>query len=332
MSGSIVPVDQNRPGDLTQAVHFGHNYPEASPATPGRVTPQARFVRKVFNDKLHFADGNEVEYWAFKDPDDDDKPFPATTIRARQGQIVHTVLQAAINVHTIHHHGIEPSTFNDGVPDTSFNVKSEYTYQWRASRAGTFFYHCHRNAPLHVQMGMFGFLVLDPPSGPGRLYVGGPEYDVEALWATYDVDPYWRTYNHASGEKNAIEDRTRLNRFRPRYFTVNGVDAPQSLGHPKTTVRARVGDRVLVRHLTGAYYPNVVRFPAALRPVVHMTDGEPLPVPTPLPRGVLTTTTAERYDVLLRPAERGTHTITYEFRHWLTGALSGRATTHVVVT
>ena len=52
MSGSIVPIDQNRPGDLTQAVHFGHNYPEASPPTPGRVTPQARFVRKVFNDKL----------------------------------------------------------------------------------------------------------------------------------------------------------------------------------------------------------------------------------------------------------------------------------------
>lgn len=330
MAGGLKPIDQNRPADLTQAVHFGHNSPEAGPPTPGRVRPDVSFVREVFNDKLTFADGNTVAYWAFKDPDDD-KPFPSTPLRLRQGQIVHNTLKSAINVHTIHHHGIEPSTFNDGVPDTSFNVKNQYTYQWRASRAGTFFYHCHRNAPLHVQMGMFGYLVIDPPTGPGRLYVQGPRYEVEALWATYDVDPFWRTYNHASGEKNAIADGTRLNRFRPRYFTINGVDGPQSLRSPKTTVRARVGQPVLLRHLTGAYFPNVVRFPAALNPVVHMSDGEPLPAPTPLPGNVLRATSAERYDLILTPNATGTHTVTYEFRHWLTGALAGTAYAHVIV-
>src|SRR5215213_6106383 len=331
MAGGLVPIDQNRPADLTQAAHFGRNRPEASPETPGRVQPDVAFVRKVFNDKLEFSDGVDVEYWSFKDPDEDN-PFPATPIRVRQGQVVHTTLEAAINVHTIHHHGIEPSTFNDGVPDTSFTVNSRYTYQWRASRAGTFFYHCHRNAPLHVQMGMFGYLILDPPSGPGTLFVGGPDYDVEALWATYDIDPTWRDYNHASGEVNAIEDGTRLNRFRPRYFTINGVDAPQSLRSPKTTVRARVGQRVLLRHLTGAYFPNTIRFPAALNPVVHMSDGEPLPAPTPLPGNLLRSTTAERYDLILTPSSTGTHTVTYEFRHWLTNALAGTATAHVIVT
>jgi len=330
MSGSLKPIDQNRPGDLTQAVHFGHNYPEASPKTPGLVTPDVSFVRKVFNDKLRFSDGVEVDYWAFKDPADD-KPFPSTPLRLRQGQIVHNEIQPAINVHTIHHHGIEPSTFNDGVPDTSFAVSTGYTYQWRASRAGTFFYHCHRNAPLHVQMGMFGFLVIDPPGGFGELYAGGPTYEVEAMWATYDVDPFWRTYNHAAGEQNAIAQGTRLNRFRPRYFTVNGVDAKQSLTSPKTTVRARVGQPVLLRNLTGAYFQNVVRFPAVLHPVVHMSDGEPLPAPTPLPGNQLKTTTAERYDLILTPSAPGTHTVTYEFRHWLTNALAGTATAHVIV-
>ena len=331
MSGGLVPIDQNRPADLTQAVHYGHNYPIASPETPGKVKPDIAFVRKVFNDNLEFADGQKVQYWAFKDPNAD-KPFPSSPMRARQGQVVHTTIEAAINVHTIHHHGIEPSTFNDGVPDTSFNVGSKYTYQWRASRAGTFWYHCHRNAALHVQMGMFGFLVIDPPSGPGLLYIGGPRYEVEALWATYDVEPAWREYNHASGEKNAIADGTRLNRFRPKYFTVNGVEASRSLRSAKTTVRARVGQPVLLRHLSGAYFPNVVRFPAALNPVVHMSDGEPLPAPTPLPGNVLQATSAERYDIILTPSSPGTHTVTYEFRHWLTGALAGTATAHVIVT
>jgi FtsP/CotA-like multicopper oxidase with cupredoxin domain len=332
MSGSLKPIDQNRPADLTQAVHYGHNYPEASPATPGRVRPGASVVRKVFNDKLTMADGNDVEYWAFKDPDAG-KPFPSTPIRVRQGQVVHTVLDASINVHTIHHHGIEPSTFNDGVPETSFTVSSSYTYQWRAARAGTFWYHCHRNAALHVQLGMFGYLVVDPPSGPGTLYAGGPTYDVEALWATYDIDPSWRDYNHAAGEKNAVADRTRLNRFRPRYFTVNGVEAARSLRSAKTTVRARVGQKVLLRHLGGAYCPNVITFPRTLDAVVHMSDGEPLPGPFRLPPGYeLRTTSAERYDVILTPTTAGTHTVTYEFRHWLTDARIGTATAHVIAT
>ena len=330
MAGGLVPIDQNRPADLTQTAHFGANYPEASPATPGRVQPDAFFVRKVFNDKLQFSDGRDVEYWAFKDPNED-KPFPSTPIRVRQGQVIHTTLEPSINVHTIHHHGIEPSTFNDGVPHTSFNVKSRYTYQWRASRAGTFFYHCHRNAPLHVQMGMFGYLIVDPPSGPGTLYVGGPQYDLEALWAAYDIDPAWRQYGHQSGERNAMEERTRLNRFQPRYFTINGVDSARSKNNGKTTVWARRGQRILLRHLTGAYFVNTVIFHPALQPVVHMSDGEPLPAPTPLPGNRLVTTTAERYDMILTPANAGTFTVTYQFRHWLTNALAGTATAHVVV-
>jgi hypothetical protein len=63
-----------------------------------------------------------------------------------------------------------------------------------------------------------------------------------------------------------------------------------------------------------------------------MSDGEPLPAPTRLPGNALRTTTAERYDLILTPSSAGTHTITYEFHHWLTNALAGTATAHVIVT
>jgi hypothetical protein len=46
MAGSLVPIDQNRPADLTQTVHYGHNYPEAAPATPGKVRADAVFERR----------------------------------------------------------------------------------------------------------------------------------------------------------------------------------------------------------------------------------------------------------------------------------------------
>ena len=89
---------------------------------------------------------------------------------------------------------------------------------------------------------------------------------------------------------------------------------------------------MLLRHLTGAYFPNVVHFPAALHPVMFMSDGEPLAAPTPVPGNTLHTTTAERYDIILTPSAPGTHTVTYEFRHWLTGELAGTALAHLIVT
>ena len=64
---------------------------------------------------------------------------------------------------------------------------------------------------------------------------------------------------------------------------------------------------------------------------MHMSDGEPLPSPTPVPGNELLTTSAERYDIIMTPSAPGVHTITYEFHHWLTGALAGIATAHVIV-
>src|SRR3712207_8419013 len=77
-----------------------------------------------------------------------------------------------------------------------FSSRRRHTRYWRDWSSDV----C--SSDLHVQLGMFGYLIVDPPSGPGTLYVGGPRYDVEALWATYDIDPSWRAYNHASGERS----------------------------------------------------------------------------------------------------------------------------------
>lgn len=194
-----------------------------------RFTSRARRVNNVNRQMTN--DGTtlqQVQFWGFFD----DTPgnsyrFPSQPIRLVEGQIFHGFLHNTSigGQHTIHWHGIEPTGHNDGVGKLSMEVGSEgYTYQWVASEAGTYFYHCHRNTPLHFEMGMYGMLLIDPQNprrvagaprltpaqlrneplapyafgGPGYVRRGNDivRYDAEAIWVSDDVDPVWHTFNH----------------------------------------------------------------------------------------------------------------------------------------
>lgn len=75
-----------------------------------------------------------------------------------------------LDVHTIHIHGAHIATQLDGVPETSFGVPVTppgtpgitVTYLFKPERPGSFFYHCHQEASEHVQMGMYGALIVYP--------------------------------------------------------------------------------------------------------------------------------------------------------------------------
>ena len=174
-TATTVNADGRDPAKLAAAVAFATDgWPQESPETPHMVKPDVRFYREVYgNGKLRMPDGTELRHWGFED-EHGNRGIPSPLIRVREGQIVHTQLKSTKGPHTIHHHGIEPDAHNDGVGHTSFDVNTRYTYQWRAAEAGTYFYHCHVNTPLHVQMGLFGGLIVDPETGPGTLWKGGP--------------------------------------------------------------------------------------------------------------------------------------------------------------
>ncbi|MHB8764656.1 MAG: multicopper oxidase domain-containing protein, partial [Deferrisomatales bacterium] len=216
--------------------------------------------------------------------------FPAATLRYREGQRVHSILRSKKNTHTIHHHGIEPANFNDGVGHTSFEVNGNYAYQFRPRFAGTYLYHCHKNTTLHFEMGMYGFLIVDPPKpegapGPEAPYAdGGPgfvrrrdevvPYHAEALWAVDELDSRWHApINHqaglgcpfyhldAEGRPTGAEN-PRLNQFEPDVFLISGVPVRDPdprltsrppIDDPRVAVRARAGESVLIRLLNAGY-------------------------------------------------------------------------------
>ena len=37
------------------------------------------------------------------------------------------------------------------------------TYQFQPNHIGSYFYHCHRNTFQHLEYGLYGFLIIEPP-------------------------------------------------------------------------------------------------------------------------------------------------------------------------
>ena len=350
----------------TQAAYSADQPHEGSPETQFRKSPNRLFVREFFNRKLRFPDGVEHEIWGFEDATSG-RGLPSPLVRGTEGEILHILLEPSKGAHTIHLHGQEPDPRNDGVGHTSFEVTGEYTYQWspepgvpgnpNKGSSGTYFYHCHVNTVLHVQMGMFGSLIIDPivhedfPITPGktrRTFVDGPEYDIatETLLVPYAVDPRWHQLSHAAGLSG--ED-VGLNRFEPRHFYVLGgnLSQPARAGGVQiaTEVRANAVSSgkapSLLRVINGTYCPTRVRFTKAdgltPAPIAELIahDGRPLrdtsdPVALSRPlrslgRPILTDRlafgSAERYDLLLLPPQAGQFKVHMDWNDWVTGKL-----------
>jgi FtsP/CotA-like multicopper oxidase with cupredoxin domain len=316
---------------------FGCDILAMSPPTPDRVDPDVVFERDMYMGlEISMPDGKRVTMWVFYDPRDPARmTFPSEMIRVRQGQIVHTRL-SGFHHHTIHHHGIEGTPFNDGVGHTSFLVDREYTYQWFASQAGSYLYHCHMNTVLHFEMGMYGLLIVDPPEGRGRVFSGGPAYDVEGFWVADEIDPRWHELDeHAGMGCPFTREDPGLNRFEPKYFVISGAPHPLTRKDPRVAVNAKAGETILIRVANAGYTIQEFTIEGLEAEIVAM-DGRPLTgryaEPVFLAPGApLELTTAQRRDIILRPKSPGSFPVTVKFRDWISREILGSAETFINV-
>lgn len=353
------------PGFLTGLVGGVNDLP-----TPDAILPSAgaTFERRGLHDATLPVPGLAagVPMWSFEARMNRSVPvnigtWPASTIRVREGEIVHTVMNNRQGPHTIHHHGIEPTPANDGVGHLTFEVSGgNYTYQWKAAESGTYFYHCHRNTTLHFEMGMYGMLIVDPnvegapfaDGGPGMCLVRDTPtaYHREAIWVADDIDSRWHNGLPVAVGIQACDtdgrsgfvlwgdpDNPRLNDFNPTYFVVSG-QAAQAVDDGVNLIEgvratATSGEKILVRALNASYCTTVWTFPTSLQGSVIARDGRTLgrsrfgsysePFTLASIGHQFTFTTAQRFDILVDTAgaRLGEHLVTIEFRHWITNAL-----------
>ncbi|MDF9279618.1 multicopper oxidase domain-containing protein, partial [Arthrobacter sp. EH-1B-1] len=366
--GGVEPVLHHR---FQSQVDFSSDQLEVeNPVTEFLQTPAVAVDFDFHSRDLVMDDGAEFEMWSFED-DTHERGFPGPTLRVQEGKVFHATVHPSKGPHTIHWHGMEPDPRNDGVGHTSFEVDGQYTYQMQPEpgrpgdpnygAAGTYFYHCHVNTPLHVQMGMFGPLVIDPvvhpayPVSPGarRAFVDGPEYDIdtEALLAPYSLDPRWHEMNHADGLSG--EDAG-LNRFEPEHFYVLGGELARrpagkevvwSLSSLRANVKGGPKKPTLLRTLNANYLPTTLIFTDADGTEARIAelishDGRPfrdtsvpnVPAPScrdagyPLTASRLAYGAAERFDMLLHPPTAGRYYLRVQWEDWVTGAVLGTRT------
>ena len=174
--------------------------------------------------------------------------------------------------HTVHMHGAHVATQLDGFPESSFGVPMweennpltpppKATYFFHPENPGTLMYHCHVEASEHVQMGMYGSLVIYPSMESlckngitkcnkcGYWKLNGKEqlnipktatnrnfaynnihsyFDKEYVMLLSDVDSLWHESVRENLPFNAVD-------FKPNFWLVNGRAFPDTLlPHPLT--------------------------------------------------------------------------------------------------
>lgn len=175
--------------------------------------------------------------------------------------------------HTIHLHGAHVATQLDGFPETSFSVPMWMgpceippiaTYYFMPEHPGTYMYHCHVEASEHVQMGMYGALVIYPSVKSLEdasitmdhcghwLYKGIVQhqipryashrqfaynniqtfYDKEYVMLLSDLDLKWHQTVQTTLETGISFNASN---FKPDFWLVNGRAFPDTLlPHPQT--------------------------------------------------------------------------------------------------
>lgn len=200
------------------------------------------------------SDGANIPFWVFCEGGmggGGGCSLPSPVLELDVNQTANVVLNmmmapqeaAPYHGHTIHPHGLDVPTSEDGVPETGAGVLGDtYSFSVDSRYVGSHMYHCHVHTVKHLEMGMYGaFIVKDG----NRINSNGPNYDFEWNMVLSAVDP---AYHTATGDSTVFAD------YNPRYFLINGQEG-LSQGAPAEVLTAAPGASVVVR-LVGLHSIN----------------------------------------------------------------------------
>lgn len=244
----------------------------------------------LMNEDFTLESGETTYFWGFGPQATMRATLPGPLIEANQFDTISVhMLNLSPEAHTIHLHGLDVDTPNDGVPHTSFSVipNDSATYTFVADHHGTFLYHCHVMTTLHLAMGMYGMVVIHPPE-PNILFPEGPEFDGEYNYLFSEMNSAWNDNQLSPGPFHLYEADV---------FLVNGFFQSTLDEEEEQHVFADPGDNVLLRLGNVAYSKVTVEIPVELNVTTYMSDGRILP--ETLTENTIELYSGERFSLIL---------------------------------
>jgi len=258
------------------------------------------------------SDGVGLSVWGFTDSTgatfngQNNRLCPGPVIEIIEGQ-ESIISLSSMHPHTLHLHGLDVNTLNDGVPATSGyvssmpalggpitapageNLGSPFNYIFTAPHAGTYLYHCHVDTVLHMEMGMSGTLIVRPSDGNRSVaWSGGLAFDKEYIWQLHTFDSRWHSGAFSSG--------LNTQRYTPDYFMINGLDGPDILSDASTAISGNSGQKILIRLVNLGYMPAMVNLDGITFDI-ESSDGRPLKT-IKTNQSELLIGPGERYDII----------------------------------
>lgn len=270
--------------------------------------------------KHELYDGSRITVYTFQPEKLMAWGLPGYTIEMQEddsvGILFHNHSQGA--PHTIHLHGLDVDQANDGVPMTSFVVDHEETksYRFKAPHPGTYLYHCHVHSPLHVQMGMYGLIIVHPKNGKKEAWLDGPSFDTDIRWLMSEVDKSW--HNNVPEEDSL--GILFLSDYDADYFLINGKSQEQL--RDGVDLHLQKQEKVIWRLANIGNYKNTIRFPEDLNAVLISSDGRPLKQFFEIDS--ITVFPGERYQLMLYPDQIIEDSISVEYINMNTQLIEGR--------
>lgn len=235
------------------------------------------------------ADESIAKIWAFR-VNGSPATLPNTSINVHVGDTVNlNVFNASQMKHTVHLHGLDVDQANDGVETTSQAINSfnSFTYTFIPKHAGMFFYHCHIESTIHVQLGMYGALIVRPMDEK-TAWTDGPSFDKEYNWLLSDLDLSWHDTPPLNGN---------IPLFEPDYFLINGKSTENLNEDTSSSITGITGQSILLRIGNMGYGINTIEFPTDLQCEVMQSDGRPLP--SSFSSNEISLYPGERYEIML---------------------------------
>jgi manganese oxidase len=281
---------------------------QATTPVPGQVRTFTLYVR---DNILKMPDGKQIYVFGYTDDPNGKAKIPGPTLIVNEGDIVNLTLvddkdpsktqyNPTGDGHTIHLHGLDMPSALDGDPMTAPGGHSvlqgkTFLYHFVAKYPGTYWYHCHEGAAEHIQMGMYGPLIIRPRGQPRVAYPGTPAFDKEYTFLLSDMDSTKHEQDYTNLYKGG--ENANWTQYQANYLLINGKAWPDTMMDPQDNIEATVGQTVLVRLINSGYMAHSMHS-HGFHFLVVGTDGRKLA--SPYSKDTLDVAPGERYDIIFK--------------------------------